>query len=212
MNATTATPVQIDTELAALHTALADNAKRRQSAINSLHTTAGSRVYQQPTWTDRKGGYRNTMTDEQAINLVTEALAAAIAGTYEGPLRTYELVYGGTARVLESLPGFDAEEARLLAEAAPLEQEFAARWWSRFFLVTSSDGHIHSSMSCSSCRPTTTYGWLPNMSGMTQEQAMDALDEMGPGRSALCSVCFPDAPVAAKRTKVTKAKAAKLAA
>ena len=50
------------------------------------------------------------------------------------------------------------------------------------------------------------------MSGLTQDAAMQALDDLGPGRSALCSVCFPDAPVAAKRTKVTKAKAAKLAA
>lgn len=62
--------------------------------------------------------------------------------------------------------------------------------WSRFFLVTSSDGHIHSSLSCHTCHDTTTYAWLPDLSGLTMA---DAVAEHG---EILCSVCFPDAPVA----------------
>jgi len=79
--------------------------------------------------------------------------------------------------------------AELRAEAKPLEATYAARPWSRFFLVVNSNGHIHSSMSCSTCRPTTVFSWLPTLSGLTER---DAVDAHGP---LLCSVCFPTAPV-----------------
>ena len=79
--------------------------------------------------------------------------------------------------------------------------------WSRFFLVTSSSGHIHSSMHCSSCRPTTSFGWMPQLSGQTEAQAVEAC---GP---TLCSICFPEAPLDWRSgNKISKAKAAKLVA
>lgn len=59
--------------------------------------------------------------------------------------------------------------------------------WSRFFLVTG--GHIHSSMGCHTCYPTTEFGWLPQLSGLTEA---DAVAVYGP---VLCSVCYPSAPV-----------------
>jgi hypothetical protein len=58
--------------------------------------------------------------------------------------------------------------------------------WNRFFLVQ----HIHSSMHCSSFRPTTKVGWLPDVSGLTAEEAVAAHGE------TLCTKCFPGAPVA----------------
>lgn len=64
--------------------------------------------------------------------------------------------------------------------------------WQRYFLVTSSDGHIHSSMLCHTCnkgRKMTEFALLPSISAVAVETAVKAL---GP---ALCSVCFPDAPV-----------------
>lgn len=61
--------------------------------------------------------------------------------------------------------------------------------WSRFFLVTSSQGHIHSSTGCSTCLPTTRFGWLPSVSGLTEKEAVEQHGER------LCSVCFPSAPV-----------------
>lgn len=80
----------------------------------------------------------------------------------------------------------DAVQA-LRAEVLALEDQYDG--WSRFFLVTSSDGHIHSSMRCSTCTPSTTFGWLPDMSGRTEA---DVVAEHG---ALLCSVCFPSAPV-----------------
>ena len=50
--------------------------------------------------------------------------------------------------------------------------------------------HIHSSTSCHTLRPTTKIGWLPELSGLTES---DAVDEWG---EILCSHCFPSAPVA----------------
>ena len=67
--------------------------------------------------------------------------------------------------------------------------------WSRFFAVPG--GHIHSSMNCSTCNRVTNqsgqtftaFAWLPALSGLT---AADAIAAHG---HALCSVCFPNAPV-----------------
>lgn len=90
---------------------------------------------------------------------------------------------------------------RDIAREEIAEQEAAYTGWSRFFLVTSSSGHVHSSMHCSTCRPTTTYGWMPELSGQTETQAVTLL---GP---SLCSVCFPTAPVEHVGGKITAAKA-----
>ena len=65
--------------------------------------------------------------------------------------------------------------------------------WQRYFLVTSSAGLVHASMNCSTCnkgRQATTFALLPSLSGRSHEALVTAL---GP---SLCSVCFPDAPVA----------------
>lgn len=57
--------------------------------------------------------------------------------------------------------------------------------WQRFFLVK----HIHSNRYCSSFRDTTRVGWLPNVSGLTEAEAVA---EHG---ATLCTICFPSAPV-----------------
>ena len=90
---------------------------------------------------------------------------------------------------IEELSGF-CEECDDLTLA--IDSEYQARRWSRFFLVTSSSGHIHSSMCCSTCnkgRKATTFALLPELSGRDEKAAVEKL---GP---ALCSVCFPSAPV-----------------
>lgn len=84
-----------------------------------------------------------------------------------------------------------------------LERQYEG--WSRFFLVTSSPGHIHSSLGCSTCRNTTTYGWLPELSGKTEAETVK---ELGP---ALCTVCFPSAPVEDTGYKITASRAQELA-
>jgi hypothetical protein len=70
-----------------------------------------------------------------------------------------------------------------------LHQIHGEHEWSRFFLVTNSNGHIHRSTSCSTCFSTTEYAWLTDLSGRSEAEAVEALGEI------LCSVCFPSAPV-----------------
>lgn len=60
--------------------------------------------------------------------------------------------------------------------------------WSRFYLVTPK-GHIHSSMYCSTCYDSTHFVWLPELSGLTEA---DAVEQHG---AILCTVCYPSAPV-----------------
>lgn len=81
-----------------------------------------------------------------------------------------------------------AAEAR--AEAAPLEAIYDTYRWSRFFLCTASNGHIHSTTACTTTFVTTQFAWLPELSGLTEAEAVEAHGEI------LCSVCFPSAPVA----------------
>jgi hypothetical protein len=78
--------------------------------------------------------------------------------------------------------------------ATPQIQDLDRVWlengrWSRFFLVTNTNGHIHSSMDCHTCFPSTTYAWLTGLSGLTEAEAVAEHGEI------LCSVCFPSAPV-----------------
>jgi hypothetical protein len=77
--------------------------------------------------------------------------------------------------------------------------------WSRFYLVTNTNGHIHRDMSCSTCYASTTFRWVTGLSGQTEAEAVAELGEI------LCSVCFPSAPVAwtmgvAKATLVARAE------
>jgi hypothetical protein len=83
----------------------------------------------------------------------------------------------------------DATEEFESAKAALLEVESEYTGWSRFFLVTNNGGHIHRSMNCSTCYPSTGYAWLPELSGLSEA---DAVAEYG---SILCSICYPSAPV-----------------
>lgn len=90
----------------------------------------------------------------------------------------------------------DAEHAEIegklsanRAEAEPFENEFTERGgWRRYFLVQNAGGHVHREMHCSTCYPTTVYGWLPELSDCDEAQMVA---EYG---ATACTVCFPDAP------------------
>lgn len=77
--------------------------------------------------------------------------------------------------------------------------------WSRFYLVNNSNGHIHSSVSCSTCFHDTNFSWLTDLSGLDEVDAVQAEGEV------LCTICYPSAPVAwtngiSRRDKEAKAK------
>jgi len=74
-------------------------------------------------------------------------------------------------------------------ERRPLEAIYQQHGWSRFFLVTNTNGHIHKTMQCHTCFEDTNFKWLPRLSGLTESDAVQQEGEI------LCTVCFPTAPV-----------------
>lgn len=132
-----------------------------------------------------------TRNRQEIRQTLTEIIALAEEKAKdERPLGGYSDIDFSPARY------FLAEREKLLAtareladEAKPLNDQYERERWSRFFLVTNSNGHIHESMHCSTCYPRTMFAWLPELSGLTEA---DAVGAHGPH---LCSVCFPTAPV-----------------
>jgi hypothetical protein len=86
-----------------------------------------------------------------------------------------------------------------------IEREYQSRPWKRYYLVVSSDGHIHKNCNCSTCnngKNPTQFTLFPQLSG---KSAKDAVDTLGP---ALCSVCFSEAPVEDKQQVKVSSKLA----
>jgi hypothetical protein len=124
--------------------------------------------------------------------------------TQEAVTRAEALGTERAAKLLATLA--DARVARAAATDEVMTHEQGYTGWSRFFLVTSSAGHVHRSMRCSTCYLTTTFAPVVDLSGLDDTVAVEALGD------SLCTVCFPDAPVAGKVKKLTKAQAKKLVA
>lgn len=60
--------------------------------------------------------------------------------------------------------------------------------WTRAFLVLASNGHVHSSMDCNTCFPTTRYNWLVQYSNDEESTIVEDA-----GQDA-CTICYPSAP------------------
>lgn len=198
---TTASPKEVDTKLAATWREIYKAESDLATTHLSLLHLAGATFYY-------RGRRRVTdMTVAEAVEILEPIVEANKDDEYG-----YRLCLPspgsslGSAR--SSLADLDEVNARLdELQAQADEQEALYTGWSRFFLVTSSAGHVHSSMHCSTCRPTTQYGWLPELSGKDEAAAVD---ELGP---TLCTVCFPSAPVEwTEGKKLTAAQASKRAA
>lgn len=139
----------------------------------------------------------DAMTDSNAKR--TTSLESALDAIANYSLSETEKTYweGRVSKVKAEIAKGDeviAEYTPKLAEANAVQKECNAEYsrrngWTRFWIVINSNGHIHSSMNCTTCFPTTQYGWLPNLSGSTNAEVVDLA-----GMSA-CTICFPDAPV-----------------
>lgn len=75
-------------------------------------------------------------------------------------------------------------------ETHTLNEIYNLHKWTRFFIVRNANGHIHRTMTCHTCFDDTLFGWLPQLGGLTDA---DAVADQG---EILCTICFPDAPVA----------------
>jgi hypothetical protein len=155
--------VETDTALADLYTKESAEQMRAHSDIEALRRTVGqNRDYRTQAWSG-------------SLN------EAFVRPTNEWAAREHD-------RFMASYNGHLATLAEIQTAMAPLTAVYRANGWNRFFLVQ--DGHIHSSMNCSTCYVTTRFSWLPELSGLTEADAVEAYGEI------LCSICFPSAPVA----------------
>jgi hypothetical protein len=171
------TPAEIDAMLADLTGQLDKLDATRDSIVGALHSNVGDKI----RYIGRKRVW--TMTDDEVMRAAAkwELLALHLQAQVKTRLERLSEIY--------------QERVVLLMTIGNLDREYARRPWSRFFEVTSSNGHVHSSMSCSTCRVTTGFGWHPELSGTSEE---DAVAQLGP---FLCSVCFASAPVEWKRDR-----------
>lgn len=173
-----------DTKLAEL-TAVVYKIEDRLALIeNSIHIAAGDKkVYRGRS---RSGTW--TMDFETALAGARKSVTAEFNPNRESQLR--------------SIANYEAKTVEL-AEAQAAVNVQAEEWfengqWTRFFMVEG--GHIHSSTACHTLRPTTRVAWLPQLSGESEKDAVDAHG------TVLCSICYPSAPVAWTTRKLPKSK------
>lgn len=104
--------------------------------------------------------------------------------------------YSGYSRDDKYLTRLDDEADKLrdlindlTGRTVPYENEYVRRGgWTRAWLVDNTNGHVHNTMQCSTCYPTTRFGWLPQVSGMTEDGIVELAGEKA------CTVCYPSAP------------------
>ena len=125
------------------------------------------------TYTDRTRNYEYlTLTSDEAVAVAITDCTASDSYVLN---RLADVLADNHAQYLDAKSAY---------EVAAQDYE----GWNRFILVPG--GHIHASAVCGSLRFNTKIAWLPELSGLTVE---DAVTEYG---EILCSRCFPDAPVA----------------
>ena len=135
---------------------------------------------------------RNLRYTNQALKRIIGNFHSILESTPEREAKIESLNPYSQRAWRDGLAEADAYRATIRSlqdEVDALNTVWSQHRWSRFFLVTNSNGHIHSSTSCSTCRWTTDFRWLPTLSGLTEAEAVAEHGEI------LCSVCFPSAPV-----------------
>ncbi len=184
---TTATPAEIDAQLAELYGREGALEGRLASALSDLHYGIGERPVKVVKSTGRKTW---PTTDAAAVEAARAKLAAGAGMAWDMDSLT---------RRLAKYDAVVAELAGVAAAMVPLHAEYRNRPWTRFHPVP--DGHIHSSRACHTLRITTDVRWLPEMSGQDEATALAALGEAG---HILCTVCYPSAPVIERAPRPTR--------
>lgn len=129
-------------------------------------------------------------TIQAATPAEIDSQLAVIEGELDCHYRHYNRLVRKSGDVEDQIRDTWREIDLLRDKALPLNLEFRRRGgWTRAFEVISSDGHIHSSMRCTTTYPRTQWAWLPEVSGMDEAQIIELAAE------SACTVCYPTAPV-----------------
>ncbi|MGV9748095.1 hypothetical protein ACWDTG_24795 [Rhodococcus zopfii] len=162
-------PKSVDRALADLHARRWEIIDRIDATYRSIHNAVDDRQIGRTRW---------AMTDQAAYDRLVELL-----GTPNPAPRLRDYAY-----LIDRLAQYRDARAAITAEIDAAEAPYRATPWPRFYLVDR--GHIHAHPHCHTLRPSTRLGWLPDLSGDTEA---DAVTAHGP---LLCTHCFPSAPVA----------------
>ena len=166
----------------------------RICSILKLPTTKGKQMNTTDIATARK-------IDTQLAELASVSHKhQRLISTAWATLKAYGCTDLERARVFATRNVFGQRSQRIATAIETIEAETSKAWaiqakmnkinedhytgWNRFFLVQ----HLHNTMYCSSFRRNTQLGWMPEISGLSEEEAVA---EYG---SDLCTKCFTTAP------------------
>jgi hypothetical protein len=189
----TMTPPQIDWLNAALHAEYDRIDAERDRVWERLYSAVGEQKVEQ-------GRRRVWPLNREEVETKARAIVADPPAEVPERLKRYDFMLTvekyteSVAAVLAKLDGLGEETLKLNQQVRP---KFTGEWdrrggWSRFYHVMNVDGHIHKTMSPNECHQlkwTTRFRWLPDLSGLTEKDAVKAEGTI------LCSTCFPSAPV-----------------
>lgn len=192
--------VETDTRLAELYGEAQEIRQGIAQNAGTILQYAGAKRARRRGAYDPAGAYNMTLAE-------AEATIAAEGFEPDSGYRWWGRPGGDVDRARENLARRQAELAANADEQAKLNAVWHANGcWNRFFMVPG--GHIHSTMSCSTCNngaEPTMFGWLPQLSGLTEADAVAAHGAL------LCTICFPSAPVEWTNHYETEAAAKKAA-
>ena len=110
----------------------------------------------------------------------------------EDSIKFYEKYYPTSVEKIqesiEKVAKIKLEIGKVNIEISKLNKIYNQDPWTRAFLVLASNGHVHSSMDCNTCFPTTRYNWLVQYSNDDEKTIVEDA-----GQDA-CTICYPSAP------------------
>jgi len=118
---------------------------------------------------------------------IVEKIASA-EDTLEFYQKHYPTRIGEIAKYEGKIYIFKADLRKVNGQIRDLDAIYDQDPWTRAFLVLASNGHVHSSLDCSTCFPTTRYQWLIQYSNDDEATIVDDA-----GQDA-CTICYPSAP------------------
>jgi len=125
---------------------------------------------------------------EDEAERINKRQAQREAGTFRGYQRP-EDDERRLSNVHTKMVELQGQIAALIAETKPYQAEYTRRGgWTRAWLVDNTGGHVHRSMDCTTCFERTRFGWLPQVSGLTEEEIVGLAGE------SACTICYPSAP------------------
>lgn len=161
--------VETDTEAYKLYLELLQGRRKEQKLADSLHAANG-----EPRPRKKNG----------TLGAYTRPIEETLA-----ELRPKkETLSDVQQRFLENYEELATKNAEMDAELDRLDAIHEKHGWSRAFLVANDNGHVHKTMSCSTCKFDTEFTWLVEHSGKNEEEIVAS------EASRACTVCYPDAP------------------